>query len=166
MKRAQAAVMDALVLMMICSAAATLLLYVTSIYGSNSNRQIMAVYDYEYANTALLSLRYVDDNDGNSFWGSLKTVLTETDAHMAMEKYFSQNATTIFSKLMDSSPGDLILQFEGRRDFYCLGRANIAICVVGKPESFEDKSFSTYAVATAVKDLDGETWTFSMKIFF
>jgi len=176
MKRGQAAVMDALILMMICSAAATLLLYVGSLYGSNSNRQMIAIYNYEYSNTALLSLRYVLDGNTEPFWETLKVMLDSSDPHIhavqIVRDYLQGPASNVFQTLTDASPGKLVLQFEGQsRVFYCHNPGFIS-CESGMPEAwpgalyFEENTFTTYAVSTTLKDMNGEDWLVTMKMFF
>jgi len=175
MKRGQAAVMDALILMMICSAAATLLLYVGSLYGSNSNRQMIAIYNYEYSNTALLSLRYVLDINSEPFWENLKVMLDSSDPQISavqiVNDYMQGPASNVFQTLTEASPGKLVLQFEGPRVFFCHNPEFIS-CDSGMPETwpgalyFEENTFTTYAVSTTLKDKNREDWLVTMKMFF
>ena len=181
MKRGQSAVLDALVLLMICSATATLLLYVVTLYGSNTNKQVMGIYNYEYANTALLALRHVTDDSEIKFWQVLKDEnhLASVDPLTSIREYFQQNgdANEIFNRLTNSAPGTLLLHFrraDGIASIYCYNLAGFITCQQSDPVAKDaydtskpiDKPFSSYAVATAIRDVKEYDWDVFVKIYF
>ena len=100
--RGQAAVMDSMMFLLIASGAATLLLYVSSIYGSSTNQQIIAMYNYEFGSDALASLHYAKDADGKYFWKELKTKLA--DSETATKTYLNDKVAALWQKLKDASP--------------------------------------------------------------
>ena len=98
--RGQGAIMDAMLFMLIASAGAGLLIYTTSLFGTNTNKEIIAVYNYEYMSNALIALHYAKDNDGQWFWNSLKDHIESGDA----AAYFSGPAKDVWASLNESSP--------------------------------------------------------------
>ena len=108
--------MDALIFMMIASGAATLLLFVSGLYASSTNGQIMTIYNYEYGGNALIAIHYAKDSDGKWFWNELKNKLLGQSAESEVKDYLSSSggAADIWSKVLESSPAQTtLLCFEG-----------------------------------------------------
>lgn len=100
--------MDAFIFMLICSGAATLLLFISSLYASSTNGQILTIYNYEYAGNALIALHYAKDTDGKWFWNELKVKLRGNDADTSIAQYFDAAgggaAADIWRNITESSP--------------------------------------------------------------
>jgi hypothetical protein len=80
--KAQAVIMDALFLMILCSIASTMLLWASSTYGNNSFKAYYFMYMGEFNNAlvnSLSGLKYADQNDVDRFW------LVEVGAYMMGE---------------------------------------------------------------------------------
>ena len=111
--------MDAFIFMLICSGAATLLLFVSSLYASSTNGQILTIYNYEYAGNALIALHYAKDSDGRWFWNELKAKLLGDDRDTAVIQYFDATtgpAAAMWRNITESSPAgpdSTFLCFEG-----------------------------------------------------
>ena len=120
--KGQAAIMDALIFMLIASGAATLLLFVSSMYSSSTNDQIMTIYNYEYAGNALIALHYAKDSEDRWFWNELKAKLLTGD-YQELADYFEGDAEMVWKNITHSSPagGNTFMCFEGAglaRDCY------------------------------------------------
>lgn len=107
MNKGQAAIMDALFFMIICSISATLLFYVSSIYGQSINQEISALYNYEYTGGALLSLMNVDNQD---FWLGLENkldqgVVRSSDVRDYIEGY-KVDGEPLWPEVLNSSPSN------------------------------------------------------------
>jgi hypothetical protein len=116
--KGQAAIMDALIFMLIASGAATLLLFVSSVYSSSTNDQIMTIYNYEYAGNALIALHYAKDSENRWFWNELKAKLLTGD-YQELEDYFSGDAKMVWKNITNSSPA-------GENTFICFTGAGLA----------------------------------------
>jgi hypothetical protein len=92
--------MDALLFMLIASAGAGLLIYTTSLFGTNTNREITAIYNYEYMSNAFIALHYAKDSDGLWFWNELPNRIEAGDA----QGYIEGNNENIWRLVQDSSP--------------------------------------------------------------
>ena len=114
--KGQAAIMDALIFMLIASSAATLLLFVTTLYSSSTNDQIMTIYNYEYAGNALIALHYAKDTEGRWFWNELKAKLEYSPDDV--EDYLDGDASAIWGKVVESSPA-------GQGTFMCFEGAGL-----------------------------------------
>lgn len=114
--KGQAAIMDAFIFMLICSGAATLLLFVSSLYASSTNGQILTIYNYEYAGNALIALHYAKDSDGRWFWNELKTKLIGGDPAVITNYFEGGPASYVWKNIIESSPAgpdSTFLCFEG-----------------------------------------------------
>lgn len=98
--RGQGAIMDALLFMMIASAAAGLMIYTTSLYGASSNEQVASIYNYDYSANALIALHYAKDSGGVWFWSEFKNQIKAGTA----VNYLSGSASGIWNSLSSSSP--------------------------------------------------------------
>jgi len=112
--------MDALIFMMIASGAATLLLFVSGLYASSTNGQIMTIYNYEYGGNALIAIHYAKDSEGKWFWNELKAKLSESSPESEVSGYLSGEAKSVWSNITYSSPtGNTFLCFEGGGTDFC-----------------------------------------------
>ncbi len=102
MNKGQSAIMDALFFMIICSVSATLLFYVSSLYGQSVDQEISAIYNFEYTGNALLSLMNVDDGE---FWrGVQEKVENNEDISDIRENISSYKNGKIWEEVLNSSP--------------------------------------------------------------
>lgn len=110
MNKGQAAVMDALFFMMICAVTATLLFYVSSIYGQSIDQQISAIYNFEYTGNALVAIQGVDDY---AFWNGLKEKVIDEGEEESI-KYIEGYEEDVWNTVVESSPSNInFLCFEG-----------------------------------------------------
>lgn len=108
MNKGQGAIVDALFFMLICSASATLLFYVSSIYGQSVNQQVSAIYNYEYTGNALVSLRAADSY---TFWNGLREIVLD-GTEEEMIDYIDESG--VWEEVNRSSPSEYaFLCFEG-----------------------------------------------------
>ena len=115
--RGQGAILDALLFMVIASGAATLMIFVSGLYASSTNGQLMTIYNYEYAGNALIALHYAKDDQANWFWIQLRDKLASDTPRDDIDSYLSQGggANSVWTKLTSSSPAgkNTYLCFEG-----------------------------------------------------
>jgi len=154
--KGQAAVMDALFFMMICSVAATLLFYVSSIYGQSIDQQVSAIYNFEYTGNALIALQGADNYD---FWNELKKKVLNKGGSEA-KKHIKDNIN-IWDTLEKSSPSNinfLCFQGTGCEDEFCYPAK-----VDGKEES--SYSIGNYVAYTSSVDI-GSGCQAIMKVYY
>ncbi len=127
--KGQGAVLDALLFMVIASGAATLMIFVSGLYASSTNDQIMTIYNYEYAGNALIALHYAKDSQDNWFWSELKDKLASDTPKEDVEAYLGPegNAESIWMTLNSSSPA-------GGKTFLCFDREGINLLCYGGTE--------------------------------
>lgn len=102
MNRGQAAVVDALFFMIICSVAATFMFYVSSLYGQSLNQEVSALYNYEFTGNALLSLMNANNQE---FWLNLTNKLDQGSVK-ASEFRELVNKSGVWPDVMNASPSD------------------------------------------------------------
>jgi len=98
--------MDALIFMLIASGAGTLLFFVSGLYSTSTNNQIMTIYNYEYAGNALIALHYAKDSNGKWFWNELKNRAIMLDWDAQLNDYFATGGPgePVWNTLVASSP--------------------------------------------------------------
>lgn len=154
--KGQAAVMDALFFMMICSVAATLLFYVSSIYGQSIDQQVSAIYNFEYTGNALVALQGADNYD---FWNELKDKVLNEDGEKAREHINSNR--DIWNTLEESSPSNI--------NFLCFKGTGCGdeFCYPAKVDEKEESFYFTgnYVVYTSSVDI-GQGCQAIMKVYY
>ncbi len=127
--RGQGAILDALLFMVIASGAATLMIFVSGLYATSTNDQIMTIYNYEYAGNALIALHYAKDSQGNWFWNELKDKLASETPGEDIEGYLGPggDAESIWATLKSSSPA-------GDKTFLCFVGEGIDLPCYGGTE--------------------------------
>lgn len=157
-KKGQAAMMDAIFFMTVCAGASTLLFYTSGLYGSNTNKQIITIYNFEYAGTALVSLHYAKDLNGDWFWNVLEGKLA-SDPINSVNTYFSDvsgPAKDVWKAVKDSSPTqDVFLCFEGRPNF----------CYPNTPGPAYGKR-TAYTSSVKLIDSHNNAWTVILKLYY
>lgn len=118
--KGQAAIMDALIFMLIAAGASTLLLFVSSLYASSSNVQIMAMYNYEYGGNALIALHYAKDDKGRWFWNEIKNLVEKYDSK-GIDDYLNGHAEMVWKNVTYSSPA-------GDRTYLCFKSSSFSHC--------------------------------------
>ncbi len=163
--KAQAAIMDALFFMFICASAAALLYFTAGLYGSNSNQQMTALYNYDYLKTAMLSLHYAKDDNGEWFFNELGKKLGSSDPVTSVEDYLSGGASNVWSNITASAPAKkTALHFvsETGTDFYCY---NDVLGSVQCDNSFT-KGSVVYAYSVKLEDSNGDDWTVGLELHY
>ena len=109
--KGQSSVLDAIIFMIIISGAVTMLIYVSGLYASSTQQQLLSTYSYEYAGNALVALHYADDDTGAPFWANLAQ---KRGNPSALQEYLLRNCTSVLSNVSESSPaGENFLCVEG-----------------------------------------------------
>ena len=111
--KGQSSIIDAFFFLMICASAATLMIYTAGLYGVNTSRQMAMVYNFEYANNALIALHYSQDSSGNYFLNKLEEKLGNIGSERNdVQSYFENDAEDIWKELISSSPSSsIVLRF-------------------------------------------------------
>ena len=158
-KKGQAAVTDALIFMMICSGAASLLAYVAGLYGTSTNEQMLTIYNYEFAGTALVSLHYAEDDDGHRFMVKVKEKLAKVTASdpTPITDYLDGLAhDSVWDKLYKASPtATITLCFKS-------GTGN-EICYPSAGSSMIQRIFTS---SVSLKDDNNKQWTMAIKLYY
>lgn len=163
--KGQAAIIDALFFMLICAGASTLLFYTSGLYGASTNRQVITIYNYEYAGTALVSLHYAKDTADDWFWSELKDKLGESNSETLVSTYFGSQyargrAYHIWEALKGSSPsGDMFLCFSSGTDTFCYPNNNPLT-----DASYERKS--AYTSSVNLIDKNRGAWEVSIRLYY
>ncbi len=124
--KAQAAIVDALFLMFIASASASLLYFISQVYGSNTSQQFTAVYNYDYLRSAVLVYFNIKDEDGEWFIQGLKERLSSNDPVNEVAYYFSGKGKAI-KAFFDNSPSPnstITFSSSSGDSFYCYKNKN------------------------------------------
>jgi hypothetical protein len=141
--KGQAAIMDALIFMMIVSGAASLLLFVSGLFATSTNNQLITIYNYEYGTNALIAMHYAKDMDGNWFWNELRHKLIMRES---IKTYLDGKALSVYQNLTYSSPA-------GANTFLCFNGAPTGLdgdCYPTNPNLLEDAATMT-VYASSVK---------------
>jgi hypothetical protein len=158
--KGQAAVTDALIFMLICSGAATLLTYVAGLYGTSTNTQMLTIYNYDFAGTALVSMHYAEDDNDDRFWLKLKEKLTDVTSlnHDPVLDYLQGPAyTNVLEKLEQSSPTP--------NTYLCFEKQGTSINFCYSPAGAVETRYGfTHAVDT--KDNDEDKWSVVLKLYY
>ena len=166
-KKGQASVMDAFFFLMICSAAAALMIYTSGLYGANTSRQMAMVYNFEFASNTLVSLNYAVDSGGvNTFFDGLATALT--GGRIGVQNYLNAEGQNIFNKLTQISPAGerTILYFEKGSDFYCLKQGASFDCLDDLPTDFEISYPNVYTATIKIEDDNTDKWKFGLQLYY
>lgn len=161
-KKAQAAIVDALFFMLICAGASTLLFYTSGLYGASTNKQIITIYNYEYAGTALVSLHYAKDTNNDWFWNKLKEKLSENNPENSVYNYFGNQYTKgraygVWEALRDSSPS--------ADTFLCFSSGSKVFCYPSNP-LLEFEKRSVYTSSVNLIDKNGDTWEIALRLYY
>ncbi|MEM0372793.1 MAG: hypothetical protein QXO69_03090 [archaeon] len=163
--KAQSAVMDGIIFVLVCAAASTLMFYTASLYGASTNRQIITIYNYEYEGTALVTLHYAKDSAGNWFWLELKKILSKNTAQGDVEAYFRNKAAGVWDNLVASSPSqDSVLYFSGPSSFYCRGKTSASVACGALPADFSAKT--VFSSSVNLIDDSFDSWEVSMQMYY
>ncbi len=112
MNEGQAAMMDALFFLLLCSVSATLLFYVSSLYGQGIDQQISTLYNYEFTSNALLSLMNTNDNE---FWNGLRDKLDQEQVSFSKVRD-NISDSGVWEDVMNATPSQsTFLCFKGPR---------------------------------------------------
>lgn len=151
MNKGQGAVTDALFFMLICSISATLMLYVSSIYGQSINQQISAIYNYEYTGNALVSLKSAENY---GFWNGLRDkVLTQGKGEMTN---YIDSHSGVWDKVEESSPtNNTFLCFSGSMCAgtppYCYPNSGSSQYQGENEREFREKNSISYTSSTRLE---------------
>lgn len=173
--KGQAAIMDALIFMLVASAAGTLVIHISGIYGSSTTEQVSMIYNLEWVNNAVLALEYSQDNKGNWFWIELKTKLAVTsgdplipEPQTTVRKYFQDvptGAFLILDKVMTASPagkGRTFLCFELGNIFCIDSLGSITNAVTG----FETANRPAVTAGLSLTDTSNRDWKISLRLYY
>lgn len=161
-QRGQAAIMDALFFMTICSGAAVLLFSASASYNSNTNNQIASIYNYEYASTALISLQLVKYTDTSGsvkwLWSEIGKALIADNPEAETDKVL-KTPGGVWTALTGTSPTSNIR--------LCFSSENGGFCIPGAAsDSAFAKLKTVYASTVNMKDFDGNKWTVSFSLYY
>ena len=168
MKKGQAAIMDAFFFLMICTSAATLMIYTAGLYGSNTSRQMAMVYNFEYASNALVALHYAQDGTGAFFWDRLgdEDMLADTagSPKANLQSYLRGNALDIWIIFIESSPSSrTALLFKGTDSIYCYQSiAGDTVCTNTYPEA----SLNVFTSSVKLFDSNNDAWDVILQLYY
>lgn len=163
--KGQAAIMDALIFMLIAAGAASLLLYISGLYNSSTNSQVISIYNYEYAGNALISLHYARDSDDHWVWLELKKKLAMSSPESEVIDYL--DTTDIKAHITRSSPTSCtFLNFRREstgEEIYYPESCDKATATF-TPDELKDRPVYTSSVHT--RDSMGDVWTVILKLYY
>ena len=163
--KGQASVVDALFFLMVCSSAASLMIYTSGLYGANNSRQMAMVYNFEYASNALVALHYTEDLSGNFFWNQLKEKLA-TGGTSDVNAYLNTgDGREIWDDLIDSSPsGKTVLVFKKGGKVYCIDELGDVKCI--NEIAFDVENYPKTVFSSSVKLVDSnlQEWTVTLQL--
>lgn len=151
--------MDALFFMTVCSGAAVLLFSVSGAYNANTNKQITSMYNYEFANTALISLHYAKYADAGGsekwFWIELCKKLAKDNPGDEVKKFLESNGVWEDLKKMSPSPSTHLC--------FSSEDAGVSFCVPDENPQLK----TIYTALMNTKDSTGDrTWTVWLKLSY
>ncbi|MBI1973998.1 hypothetical protein HYS54_04245 [Candidatus Micrarchaeota archaeon] len=175
--KAQAAITDALIFMLVSSAAATLLLYVTGLYGSSSTKQLFFSYTNQFTQDSLVTLHYVTDSEGKRFWLEMKSRLdfeklddpaSNTDTvKRQLGDYLRANYDVVFRPLCSAAGVNCDPARESSLSL-CLkqtsssGTTGLEVCF--PPPVADLRGFSVFKSSVKFTDSRQRDWTASLQI--
>lgn len=158
--RAQAAILDSMMFMLMCSAAAALLFLTAGNYASTVNREISAIYGYEWMRASTIAIYYSKDEAGD--WALVK--MRELLADVTASNPGKQSEPGSFSSYFANGAGKPIW------DAFAAGApsANATMCfskdvatricpVRQAPAAGQFRTVYTYA--TVLPDKSDNAWT-------
>ncbi len=170
MNKGQSSIIDALLFLLICASAATLMFYTAGLYGENTTKQLGIVYNFEFAKSAMLALHYAQDESGNFFWIELSKKLTDistsgdTTSTVNYLTDSSSGAGKLIKTVLKKSPSSKtdIKITKGNTKIYCYISYNSVSCGTSSP----GYTGTVFTSKTELKDLRGNTWNFYIELYY
>lgn len=165
-KKGQSSIIDALLFMLICASASALMFYTSGIYSENTTKELAMIYNFEFERSALISMHYLQDSDGNFFWTTMQDKLT-TPAYVSsyLESKMGSQLTTLF---LNSPSSKTVLKIEGGNNptIYCyyqkLPTSGMLICSNSNP-SYKGTVFTS---STKITDNYGNNWKIELEEYY
>lgn len=166
--RGQAAVMDALFFMLVCSGAAVLLYNVAAAYNTTTTKQVTALYNYEYAQTAIVALHYAKDSQSAWFWNRLRGDLADrTTAGAHIVAYLEGDGQVVWNKVIASSPAPyafLCFESDDSQIKFCV--PSTAGASAKSENDLNTANRPAYTSAIRVTDTAGTQWAVTLKLYY
>ena len=168
----QAAVMDALFFMIVCSGAAVLLFSVAGAYNVNTNRQITTIYNYEFASNVLVSMHmimYDDISTGEKkrLWVDINKALAKDYPAYLDEIKNILTKSYFWKSLKETSPSpNPWLCFETlavKASFCCFEKKGALMC---DDSAQIEPGKTVFSAAVGTRDSDGIRWTVTLKLIY
>ncbi len=158
--RAQAAILDSMMFMLMCSAAAALLFLTAGNYASTVNREISAIYSYEWMRAATIALYYSKDGSGDWTLVRMRELLADADKSNSSK----QGDIGSFSDYFKNGYGGVVWEAlatgaPSANATLCFSRGSATLCPIrGTPP--DPANFRTmYTYSTVLPDRSGSAWT-------
>ncbi len=174
-RKGQSSIIDAFLFIMICSSAAVLMIYTAGLYGLNNSKQVSMAYNFEFINNALISMHYMQDNQGDFFWSKLSEKLicdgnTPCDEKIDVQSYLNGDAKAIWGNLTTASPSSKIsLEFkseEDSRDFYCHPSSSATLTVACTDSDNYADYTTIFSSSSGLKDKNADSWKITLRIYY
>lgn len=150
--RAQAAILDSMMFMLMCSAAAALLFLTAGNYASTVNREISAIYSYEWMRASTIAIYYSKDGAGDWTLVELREKLAGTNPQASIDAYFRLGGGVgVWEKFSSTAPS--------ANATLCFSKGSARLCPVRGAPPDPDKFRTVYTYATVLPDKDGNAWT-------
>ena len=173
MRKGQAAITDALIFMLIASAAASLLLYVSGLYGSSTTKQVYFAYSNQFVKDSLVTLHYLDDSSGNRFWLEMRRQMDNVhltgdrqnnDVQHALLAYLESNFFAVFDPLCKAAGARCDKNTDSDVTL-CLETPGLKVCYPNYLAAYDAGGKSVYSAFVNFIDPKQRRWSATLKIF-
>lgn len=158
--RAQAAILDSMMFMLMCSAAAALLFLTAGNYASTVNREISAIYGYEWMRASTIAIYYSKDEVGDWTLVRMRELLADADKSNPGK----QGETGSFSDYFKNGPGGAVWEAfaagaPSANATLCFSKGGATLCPIrgAPPDQYKFRTMYTYS--TVLPDKAGNAWT-------
>lgn len=158
--RAQAAILDSMMFMLMCSAAAALLFLTAGNYASTVNREISAIYGYEWMRASTIAIYYSKDGAGDWTLVRMRELLADADKSNpgkqaeagSFSSYFANGAgKPVWEAFATNAPS--------ANATLCFSKGSATLCPVRGAPPDPEKFRTVYTYATVLPDKAGNAWT-------
>ncbi|RLG21821.1 hypothetical protein DRN74_00120 [Candidatus Micrarchaeota archaeon] len=157
--KAQAAIVDAMLFVIVASIASILVIFSAGQYGISTLRQASSAYAYEFINSALVAMHYEGGGE-DYFWPELYKELSNPRLQISdLSSFLCTDYPELYKNLTKYSPGNFSLCFEKDSNIFCMYKDSNG-CVVSN--GYPSKSYpNTYVGSSHIGD-----WRISLRIYY